>query len=292
MTCRVPVPVHVNNLGTPREHTAPQVPVAVLPNTNGNLEQQPSADSSHHMCRLLSLPSFGKVVYKSNNFGAFNAALSKQRSLPSPAAKSVGAIDSQQMLLQGHASPAGRLPSLEFDSQFESGNLQKAVQASNTACIYSLEVQVFSEHVDRAGLSCLISFCILCVAAQQLTCLSRKRPTLPSPAALASCTAESQSICIAAALFSFTVTHICFIQSDQCRTFTGLLDRCQVRSMNCGCLQIAAPMGTPSGTSSALPMVSLEYSIGCTSTTSGKPTACTAKAYSHCCTLPSKPPSQ
>lgn len=144
----MPVPVHVNNLGTPREHTAPQVPVAVLPNTYGNLQQQPSADSSDHMCRLLSLPSFGKVVYP-NNFGAFNAAVSKQRSSPSPVAKSVGAIDSQQMLLQGHASPAGRLPSLEFDSQFESGNLQKAVQASNTACIHSSEVQVFSQHASR-----------------------------------------------------------------------------------------------------------------------------------------------
>ena len=145
----MPVPVHVNNLGTPREHTAPQVPVAVLPNTSGNLEQQPSADSSDHMCRLLSLPSFGKVVYKSNNFGAFNAAVSKQRSSPSAAVKSAGAIDSQQMLLQGHASPAGRLPSLEFDSQFESGNLQKAVQASNTACIHSSEVQVFSKHASH-----------------------------------------------------------------------------------------------------------------------------------------------
>ena len=36
------------------------------------------------------------------------------------------------MLLQGHANSEIRPPSLEFDSQFESGNLQQAVQASYT----------------------------------------------------------------------------------------------------------------------------------------------------------------
>ncbi len=131
--CRVPVPVHVNNLGTPREQQNKQVavPVAVLPDASSPDELQQSTNSSDHMCKLLSLPSFGKVVYRSNNFGPINAAASKQRSLSSSGARGSGKIDSQQMLLQGRASSLARRASLEFDSQFESGNLQKAVQASN-----------------------------------------------------------------------------------------------------------------------------------------------------------------
>ncbi len=132
MAYRVPVPVHINNLGTPRVQQIGQLSakpaVAVLPETAG---LQHSTDSNNHMCKLLSLPSFGKVVYRSSNFDQANPAVSKQRSLSGPAARVVGGIDSQQMLLQGHASSLSRPPSLEFDSQFESGNLQKAVQASD-----------------------------------------------------------------------------------------------------------------------------------------------------------------
>lgn len=125
MAYRVPVPVHINNLGTPRVQQIGQLSakpaVALLPET---ARLQHSTDSNDHMCKLLSLPSFGKVVYRSSNFGPTSLAVSKQRSLSGPG------IDSQQMLLQGHASSLSRPPSLEFDSQFESGNLQKAVQAS------------------------------------------------------------------------------------------------------------------------------------------------------------------
>ncbi|DBA97263.1 TPA: hypothetical protein ACH3X1_015010 [Trebouxia sp. C0004] len=98
--------------------------VVILPETAA---LQHSTDSNDHMCKLLSLPSFGKVVYRSSNFGPTNLAVRKQRSLSGPAARVGTGIDSQQMLLQGHASSLSRPPSLEFDSQFESGNLQKAV---------------------------------------------------------------------------------------------------------------------------------------------------------------------
>ena len=135
MAYRVPVPVHINNLGTPRVQQIGQLSakpaVAVLPETAG---LQHSTDSNGHMCKLLSLPSFGKVVYRSSNFGPTSLAVSKQRSLSGPAARVGTGIDSQQMLLQGHDSSLSRPPSLEFDSQFESGNLQKAVQASDHLC--------------------------------------------------------------------------------------------------------------------------------------------------------------
>ena len=132
MAYRVPVPVHINNLGTPRVQQIGQLSakpaLAVLPETCG---LQHSIDRDDHTCKLLSLPSFGKVVYRSSNFGPTSLAVSKQRSLSSPAARVGTGTDSQQMLLQGHASSLSRPPSLEFDSQFESGNLQKAVQASD-----------------------------------------------------------------------------------------------------------------------------------------------------------------
>lgn len=143
MAYRVPVPVHINNLGTPRVQQIGQLSakpaVAVLPETAG---LQSSTDSNDHMCKLLSLPSFGKVVYRSSNFGPTSLAVSKQCSLSGPAARVGTGIESQQMLLQGHASSLSRPPSLEFDSQFESGNLQKAVQASDH--LYHL----WSHHID------------------------------------------------------------------------------------------------------------------------------------------------
>lgn len=134
MTCRVPVPVHINNLGTPRVQQigqlSPKPQVAVLPEVAGSTDLQQRSDSNDHTSKLLSLPSFGKVVYRSSIGGPLNAALSKQRSISCSAATAVHGVDSQQLLLQGHASVPSRLASLEFDSQFESGNLQKAVQAS------------------------------------------------------------------------------------------------------------------------------------------------------------------
>ena len=89
-----------------------------------------SHDSNGLVDKLLSLPSFGKVVYRSNCVASAKSAVSKQHAPSSTLPKAWGLSNSQQMLLQGHASLGTRSPSLEFDSQFESGNLQKAVQAS------------------------------------------------------------------------------------------------------------------------------------------------------------------
>lgn len=91
--------------------------------------------------RLLSLPSFAKVVYDTaagtgTGTASGSAAqpilidssrqLSLQSSIGSKAAQTVTAPDSQPVLLQRSSSL--KIPTLEFDSQFESGNLQKAVQ--------------------------------------------------------------------------------------------------------------------------------------------------------------------
>ena len=136
MKCRVPVPVHVNNLGTPRVQQigqlSPKPQVTSLPEMAGSTDLLHSSDSSDHTSRLLSLPSFGKVVYRSSICGPVNAALSKQHSISGSAANAVNGVESQQLLLQGHTSAPSRPTSLEFDSQFESGNLQKAVQASHS----------------------------------------------------------------------------------------------------------------------------------------------------------------
>lgn len=88
-----------------------------------------SHDSNGLVHKLLSLPGFGKVVYRSNNMASAKTAVSKQHAPGSALPKATGLSSSQQMLLQGHASLGPRPPNLEFDSQFESGNLQKAVQA-------------------------------------------------------------------------------------------------------------------------------------------------------------------
>ena len=89
-----------------------------------------SHDSNGLVHKLLSLPSFGKVVYRSNCAVSAKSTVSKQHAPSSALPKAMGLSSSQQMLLQGHASLGTRPPTLEFDSQFESGNLQKAVQAS------------------------------------------------------------------------------------------------------------------------------------------------------------------
>lgn len=98
--------------------------------TAGHSQVQHGSDSNSLVPKLLSLPSFGKVIYRSNSTGSVHSAASKQHGPDSTFLKAAGLTGSQQILLQGHANHGTRPPSLEFDSQFESGNLQKAVQAS------------------------------------------------------------------------------------------------------------------------------------------------------------------
>lgn len=134
ITCRVPVPLHVNNLGTPRDQEGKQVvqaAPAVLQGTSTHRQLQPSSDSNGLVHKLLSLPSFGKVVYRSTSMSSLHSIVSKQHASGSAFPKALGVSSSQQMLMQGHASLGTSPPSLDFDSQFESGNLQKAVQASS-----------------------------------------------------------------------------------------------------------------------------------------------------------------
>ena len=120
-------------MGTPRildsRQTAHTAPVILL-GADSSTHMQNGSDSNDHMGKLLSLPSFGKVVYRSHSTSTPQKAASKQRGLGSSLPKAAALTDSQQMLLHGHASIGNRAPSLAFDSQFESGNLQKAVQAS------------------------------------------------------------------------------------------------------------------------------------------------------------------
>ena len=133
ITCRVPVPIHVNNLGTSRDQEGKQAILAapaVLQGTSTHSQLQPSSDSNGLVQKLLSLPSFGKVVYRSTSMSSFHNIISKQHASGSAFPKALRVSSSQQMLMQGHASLGTRPPSLDFDSQFESGNLQKAVQAS------------------------------------------------------------------------------------------------------------------------------------------------------------------
>ncbi|KAL3149285.1 hypothetical protein ABBQ32_002101 [Trebouxia sp. C0010 RCD-2024] len=129
---RVPIPLHVNNLGTPRGKPATQAPPVLdgTALTASNSPVQHSSDSDGLVCKLLSLPSFGRVVYRSNSTGSIHNADSTQRGSDSAFLTATGLTSSQQMLLQGHASHGTKPTGLEFDSQFESGNLQKAVQVS------------------------------------------------------------------------------------------------------------------------------------------------------------------
>lgn len=123
--------------------------VLSMPNTDSVLPTvtaEPAAEGAH---RLLALPSFARVVYPAppgmQSAAAdthldrqLNSSLSRQPSnaaarLPdaASAAATVSAAasgTSQQPALQ-HTSSL-RAESLTFDSQFESGNLLKAVQAS------------------------------------------------------------------------------------------------------------------------------------------------------------------
>lgn len=120
-------------MGTPRDQTgkqAAQAAPAVLAGTGIHSQLQHSSDSDGLVHKLLSLPSFGKVVYRSHTGASASNAVRKQPAAGSALPRAMGLSSSQQMLLQGHASLGTRPPSLDFDSQFESGNLQKAVQAS------------------------------------------------------------------------------------------------------------------------------------------------------------------
>ena len=120
-------------MATSRDQTgkqAAQAAPAVLEGTGIHSLLQHSSDSNGLVHKLLSLPSFGKVVYRSNSVASASNAVRQQHASGSALPTAKGMSSSQQMLLQGHASPGTRPPSLEFDSQFESGNLQKAVQAS------------------------------------------------------------------------------------------------------------------------------------------------------------------
>ena len=121
-------------MGTPRGQESRQTvsaAPAMLLSADSSSPAQSGADSNDHMGKLLSLPSFGKVVYRTHSASIAQKAAPKHWGLGSSLPKAAALTDSQQMLLQGHASIGSRPPSLEFDSQFESGNLQKAVQASH-----------------------------------------------------------------------------------------------------------------------------------------------------------------
>lgn len=117
----------------PRDQEGKQViqaAPAAFQGTSTHSQLQPSSDSNGLVHKLLSLPSFGKVVYRSTSMSSFHNIVSKQHASGSAFPKALGVSSNQQMLMQGHASLGTRPPSLDFDSQFESGNLQKAVQAS------------------------------------------------------------------------------------------------------------------------------------------------------------------
>lgn len=151
------MPIHVNTLETPfrvqEGKQAAQSAPAGLDCTGID-----SHDSNGLVHKLLSLPSFGKVVYRSNSVASAKNAVSKQHASSSALPKATGLSSSQQMLLQGHASLGPRPPSLEFDSQFESGNLQKAVQAS-VYCSHHLcrpiETRLGALHAALLQPSCL-----------------------------------------------------------------------------------------------------------------------------------------
>lgn len=117
----------------------PPAALAVMPEGHSIpavAQPEPLAEGT---CKLLSLPSFAKVVYNTNagaHAGPSATSLSRQISRqlsrqPSNAgatAQPAAEPDIQQLLLPRDGGL--KAASLEFDSQFESGNLQKAVQAS------------------------------------------------------------------------------------------------------------------------------------------------------------------
>lgn len=137
---RVPVPfpdftstfqIHQHAFSPP-QHSIHTLPVAVKPEAQ-SLEQQETPLAGAY--KLLSLPSFAKVVYNTAakpaaaaNTMQLHRQLSNSVSSASSAIQPVANIDGQQSVLQRAFSL--KAASLEFDSQFESGNLQKAVQAS------------------------------------------------------------------------------------------------------------------------------------------------------------------
>lgn len=145
LPCRVPVPfpdfnsrldTHGHDYPTPQ--TVSYVPCQALtdlPDASSIEARQQPEPAVQGACRLLSLPSFAKVVYSSAPGATAYSAdphisrpLSRQASTNIITAPAAAVSDAQQILLQ-HTSSL-KAASLKFDSQFESGNLLKAVQAS------------------------------------------------------------------------------------------------------------------------------------------------------------------
>ena len=149
LACRVPVPfpdfssalqLHEHAFAPPHYPShLPPAPLAVMPEGHSISAVAQPQSLAEGTCKLLSLPSFAKVVYNTNagaHAGPSATSLSRQISRqlsrqPSSAgatAQPAAESDTQQLLLPRDGSL--KAASLEFDSQFESGNLQKAVQAS------------------------------------------------------------------------------------------------------------------------------------------------------------------
>ena len=149
LACRVPVPfpdfssalqLHEHAFAPPHipSHIPPAA-FAVMPAGHSTPAVAQPESLVEGTCKLLSLPSFAKVVYNTNaaaHAGPSATSLSRQISRqlsrqPSNAgatAQPAAESDTQQLLLPHDGN--FKAASLEFDSQFESGNLQKAVQAS------------------------------------------------------------------------------------------------------------------------------------------------------------------
>ena len=152
LSCRVPVPFpDIGSILNVHEHAlAPQqMSLAAAHNTPPEAvticgTEQP-VGFGHS--RLLSLPSFGKVVYNANS--STNAGTSASTAAAFACADVGGQLSQQQntgsLATQSASTPANaqqpplqrssslQAPTLEFDSQFESGNLQKAVQVRFTS---------------------------------------------------------------------------------------------------------------------------------------------------------------
>ena len=157
--CRVPVPfpdsssfLHLHEYSFAPQKFSSAAPQSTSVHNNRELSAQiPETVSTHGTenlqtsstlgpARLLSLPSFAKVVYDAaagtdtasgstaaqSVFSSSSRQLSQQSSAGSKASQSMTAPASHPLLLQRSSSL--QIPTLEFDSHFESGNLQKAVQ--------------------------------------------------------------------------------------------------------------------------------------------------------------------
>ena len=145
LACRVPVPfpdfnstfqIHQHALSPP-QHSTHALPATLAGTAEAQFaEQQETPLAGAH--KLLSLPSFAKVVYNTAAGTPAKPATASHSMQPSQQLSS--SVDSTSSIVQPAANTDRQQPvlqrasslkaaSLEFDSQFESGNLQKAVQA-------------------------------------------------------------------------------------------------------------------------------------------------------------------